>query len=141
MQIAIGPNHQVYVATRREVIRFPVDSKKLTQGQVESLLRLETVGDYPHNGLSGMTFDRRGNLYLGMGENLGVPYQLQNNYAQSLHGGGKGAIYFDAISMGETSNALRPVFGIHLAFVSTMLVECGPWTMIQTRVRHVDCCT
>ena len=36
------------------------------------IARLETAGNYPHNGLSGFAFDGLGNVYFGLGENLGA---------------------------------------------------------------------
>ena len=40
------------------------------------IVRLDTPGDYPHNGLSGFAFDYAGNVYFGLGENLGADYRL-----------------------------------------------------------------
>src|SRR5690606_4833690 len=62
----------LYLATRKEVLRFP--SRDSPNRQV--ILRLETTGNYPHNGLAGFAFDGLGFLYIGLGENLGVPYRL-----------------------------------------------------------------
>jgi putative heme-binding domain-containing protein len=55
----------------------------------ESLVRLKTPGDYPHNGLAGFAFDPRGRLVFGLGENLGAEYEVMSPDV-SLGGGGEG---------------------------------------------------
>jgi putative heme-binding domain-containing protein len=43
----------------------------------DEILRLETKGDYPHNGLSGIAFEPGGKkMLVSLGENLGLPYRL-----------------------------------------------------------------
>src|SRR5207237_1391408 len=58
------------------------------------LVRLQTSGTYPHNGLCGFAFDGLGNLYFGMGENLGADYQLIGADRTTLEGGGEGGNLF-----------------------------------------------
>ncbi len=53
-------------------------------------VRLDTPGDYPHNGLSGFAFDFAGNVYFGLGENLGANYRLIGSDGVTLSGGGEG---------------------------------------------------
>jgi putative membrane-bound dehydrogenase-like protein len=53
-------------------------------------VRLDTRGDYPHNGLSGFAFDFAGNVYFGLGENLGALYRLIGSDGVTLAGGGEG---------------------------------------------------
>ena len=53
-------------------------------------VRLDTPGDYPHNGLSGFAFDFAGNVYFGLGENLGADYRLIGSDGVTLSGGGEG---------------------------------------------------
>src|SRR5262245_8613271 len=68
MDLAVHPDGSVYVATRNEILRLR-DTKGT--GQVDEKTRivfLDTKGNYPHNGLSGLSFDSRGDLYFGMGE-------------------------------------------------------------------------
>ena len=54
------------------------------------IVRLDTPGDYPHNGLSGFAFDFAGNVYFGLGENLGADYRLIGSDGTTLSGGGEG---------------------------------------------------
>jgi putative membrane-bound dehydrogenase-like protein len=74
MGIGFGKNGDLYLATRWEVLRF--HGKPELQQRRDTIARLDTRGNYPHNGLSGFAFDAEGNVYFGMGENLGLPYSL-----------------------------------------------------------------
>ncbi|HEY2146717.1 MAG TPA: PVC-type heme-binding CxxCH protein, partial [Pirellulales bacterium] len=54
----------------------------------------DTPGRYPHDGLEGMAFDSSGNLYFGMGENLGASYKLIGSDGSTVSGGGEGGNMF-----------------------------------------------
>ncbi|MBM3994793.1 MAG: c-type cytochrome [Planctomycetes bacterium] len=73
MDLAVHPDGSVYVATRNEILRLHE-----TKDGVKSvrIVYMETKGNYPHNGLSGLCFDSKGDLTFGMGENLGVHFKL-----------------------------------------------------------------
>ncbi len=58
------------------------------------IVRLDTPGDYPHNGLSGFAFDAMGWVYFGLGENLGADYRLIGSDGITLSGGGEGGSIF-----------------------------------------------
>ncbi|MFO0911516.1 MAG: PVC-type heme-binding CxxCH protein [Pirellulales bacterium] len=95
MQLAIHPSEPwLYVATRSEVLRLRDTNGDQVADERQTLLKLETAGDYPHNGLSGMLFDATGNLWVGMGENLGAKYRLVGSDGTSLEGGGEGGNLF-----------------------------------------------
>ena len=74
MGLGFHPSGDLYLATRWEVYRWH-GAPNLEQRR-DSIVKLDTKGNYPHNGLSGFTFDKDGNVYFGMGENLGAPYTL-----------------------------------------------------------------
>ena len=74
MGIGFHPNGELFFATRWEVYRW--HGKPELQQRRDTIVKLETKGNYPHNGLSGFAFDAEGNVYFGMGENLGAPYSL-----------------------------------------------------------------
>ncbi|MEO8498656.1 MAG: PVC-type heme-binding CxxCH protein, partial [Planctomycetota bacterium] len=62
-------------------------------GQADEVTRivwLDTEGNYPHNGLSGLAFDFDGGLNFGLGENLGAAYTLHGTDDISFSGGGEG---------------------------------------------------
>ena len=56
----------------------------------DPIIRLDSTGDYPHNGLSGFAFDAQGYVYFGLGENLGVDYRLIGRDGLTFSGGGEG---------------------------------------------------
>jgi putative membrane-bound dehydrogenase-like protein len=90
MSLAFAPDGSLVVATRWEIFRL-ADPDGDGRAEVRTpLAKLETPGDYPHNGLSGITFDFGGNIYFGLGENLGAPYKLVGNDGTTLSGGGEG---------------------------------------------------
>ncbi len=90
MGLAIARDGSVYVATRSEVFRLSdVDGDGKAEERTP-IARLETKGAYPHNGLSGFAFDASGNVYFGLGENLGEPYRLVGSDGTTLTGGGEG---------------------------------------------------
>jgi putative membrane-bound dehydrogenase-like protein len=94
MDLAVHPDGSVYIATRNEILRLrDIDG----DGKADEKIRiafLDTPGNYPHNGLSGLAFDARGDLYFGMGENLGAPYKLTGADGTTLAGGGEGGNVF-----------------------------------------------
>ena len=94
MSLAIRFDDGVYVATRREVFRLTDDDGDGKADHRKIILRLETAGAYPHNGLAGFAFDGLGFLYIGLGENLGAAYRLIGSDGRTLSGGGEGGGIF-----------------------------------------------
>ena len=84
------PAIEVFIATRREVFLCTDRDGDLKCDDVKSLIRLETTGNYPHNGLAGFAFDVLGNMYFGFGENLGADYKIIGSDGTTLSGGGEG---------------------------------------------------
>jgi putative membrane-bound dehydrogenase-like protein len=76
MDIAVHASGAVYVATRNEILRLRDTDGDGKADVKERIVFLDTRGNYPHNGLSGLCFDSAGGLYFGMGENLGASYKL-----------------------------------------------------------------
>lgn len=90
MSLAAGPDDWIYVATRMRIFRIRDTNGDDTADQEEQIAHLDTEGDYPHNGLCGLTFDGEGRLLFGLGENLGKPYKLIGSDGTELSGGGEG---------------------------------------------------
>ena len=106
MDIAIDHRGAIFLATRNEVLQL-IDKDK--DGKAESTKRLvflETTGNYPHNGLSGLHFDFDGNLFFGMGENLGASYTLIGADGTKISDQGEGGNVFWCT---ESGNKLRRV--------------------------------
>ncbi len=94
MAIAVHPEGAVYLATRNEILRLRDTKGEGKADVVQQLVFLDTKGNYPHNGLSGLVFDSRGNLYFGLGENLGADYTLKGSDGAVIRGGGEGGNVF-----------------------------------------------
>ena len=84
------PLTSVYIATRREIFQFHDDDGDDKADRKESIVRLDTKGDYPHNGLAGFAIDALGWMYFGFGENLGADYKIIGSDGTTLSGGGEG---------------------------------------------------
>ena len=80
----------LYVATRREIFLLQDANDDGQADKRESIIRLETPGNYPHNGLAGLALDPTGWLYFGFGENLGADYKLIGSDGRTLSGGNEG---------------------------------------------------
>jgi len=94
MGLRPGPDGWMYVATRMEVFRLRDADGDGTAETREEVAHLDTKGDYPHNGLSGLAVGPDRKLYFGMGENLGAPYELIGSDGKRLPGGGEGGNVF-----------------------------------------------
>jgi putative membrane-bound dehydrogenase-like protein len=90
MDLAVHPDGSVYVATRNEILRLRDTDGDGKADERVRIAFLDTAGNYPHNGLGGLSFDARGDLRFGMGENLGAPYKLIAADGTTLAGGGEG---------------------------------------------------
>jgi putative membrane-bound dehydrogenase-like protein len=89
MSLALRPDGWLYFATRSDIYRMRVGEGDVLQ-EKHVVAHLETKCTYPHNALAGLAFDALGNLYVAMGENLGVPYKLTGADGTSFEGGGEG---------------------------------------------------
>ena len=93
MQLLRGADGWLYVAQRDRILRIKDtddDGKGDTQ---ETIATLDTVTDYPHNGLSGMTWHTDGGLVFSLGENFGKDWTLQGSDGQRLTGRGEGGVF------------------------------------------------
>jgi putative membrane-bound dehydrogenase-like protein len=90
MGLALGKHGVVYVATRSDIYLLRDTHGTGVADERRVVVRLDTTASYPHNGLSGFAFDALGNLYFGLGENLGAKYKLIGSDGTILSGGGEG---------------------------------------------------
>lgn len=91
--LLFGPDGDLYVATRRFIGRFPNAAKQTSSGSdPEVIVRCETPGDYPHNGVGGLAIDPTNPTILafGFGENLGEDYTFIGSDGKRISGGGEG---------------------------------------------------
>ncbi len=96
MSLAFARDGSLFVATRSALYRLAdrdgdgkADGVSATRLPA-AIVRLDTPGDYPHNGLSGFAFDGADSVYFGLGENLGADYRLIGSDGTTLAGGGEG---------------------------------------------------
>ena len=117
MNLAVAGDGSVFVATRWAVYHlFDHDGDGRADGNdggkvPAPIVRLDTPGDYPHNGLSGFAFDCLGWVYFGLGENLGADYRLIGSDGTTLSGGGEGGNIYRCRPMGRSSRRSRPASG------------------------------
>ena len=82
------------MATRGELFRLRDTDDDGVADQRTQLATLETKGNYPHNGLSGLAVDATGHILVGFGENLGETYTLTGADGGQVTGGGEGGNIF-----------------------------------------------
>jgi putative membrane-bound dehydrogenase-like protein len=90
MSLALGKDGAVFLATRSDIYVLRDRAGKGTADERRVIVKLDTPGNYPHNGLSGFAFDALDNLYFSLGENLGADYKLIGSDGTTLTGGGEG---------------------------------------------------
>ncbi len=94
MGLALAGPGRVHVATRRDVMLIEDTDGDGCSDRRTSLARLDTIEQYPHNGLSGFASDELGHLYFSIGENMGVEYGLAAADGSRLYGGPEGGSIF-----------------------------------------------
>ncbi|OYW77259.1 MAG: hypothetical protein B7Z37_04995 [Verrucomicrobia bacterium 12-59-8] len=93
MHVEIGPDGWIYLAERDRVLRVK-DTDGDGVGDVEeNLATLDSVADYPHNGLSGMAWDPDGGLVFSLGENFGKDWTLTAKDGSKVSGRGEGGVF------------------------------------------------
>jgi len=121
MNIAVARDGAIFVATRAAIFRLRDTNGDDVADENVSLAKLETAGDYPHNGLSGFAFDFDDNVYFGLGENLGATYRLIGSDSTALDGGGEGGSIYRCRPDG--SGLVRVATG----FWNPFHVACDAW--------------
>jgi putative membrane-bound dehydrogenase-like protein len=142
MSIAAHPDGSIYLATRNEILRLKNTKGVAKSDRQERIVFLETKGDYPHNGVSGLSFDSKGNLYFGIGENLGADYKLIGSDGKILSGGGEGGNIFwctaDGKNLRRVATGFWNPFGTCLdIFGRLFAVDNDPDSMPPCRMLHV----
>lgn len=140
MNLAFGPDGSLYLATRSEIRVIADPRGKPVEGPV--VLRLATKGDYPHNGLGGLAFAPSGEMYVGMGENLGAEYKLIGSDGKTLAGQGEGGNVFACRADGSGLRRVATGFWnpFHLAFDAAgrlFAVDNDPDARGPCRLLHV----
>jgi len=148
MSVAIAQDGSVFVATRSALYRFEDrDGNGRADGTEGGSLptpfvRLDTRGDYPHNGLSGFAFDCDGTVYFGLGENLGADYRLMGSDGATLSGGGEGGNIYRCRPDGSKLERIATGFWnpFHVAFDAfgrLFAVDNDPDSRPPCRLLHI----
>lgn len=124
MNLAFARDGTLFVASRAAIYRLEDrDGDGRADGEAAArvpapIVRLDTPGDYPHNGLSGFAFDDQGRVYFGLGENLGAEYRLIGSDGTTLSGGGEGGNIYRCRPDGSKLERIATGFWnpFHLAF-------------------------
>jgi len=90
MSLAQYHDGSFFVATRKELFRLRDSNGDGRADSRKTIVWLNTKGVYPHDGLSGFAFDLAGNIYFGLGENLGFAYTVVGTDGTTISGGGEG---------------------------------------------------
>ncbi|MCY3000083.1 MAG: c-type cytochrome [Planctomycetota bacterium] len=93
MQLLWGPDGWLYVAQRDRILRVKDSDNDGVGDTEETIAGLDTLADYPHNGLSGMTWHTDGGLIFSLGENFGKDWTLRGSDGKSLLGRGEGGVF------------------------------------------------
>lgn len=101
MDVAVHFDGSVYIATRNEILRLSDTNGDGKADEKTRIAFLETAGNYPHNGLAGLAFNFHGDLFFGLGENLGANYKLVGADGVTLTGGGEGGGIFTCTAEGK----------------------------------------
>ncbi|HEV2945854.1 MAG TPA: PVC-type heme-binding CxxCH protein, partial [Gemmataceae bacterium] len=142
MSIAAHPDGSIYLATRNEILRLTDTQGVGKADHKERIVFLDTKGDYPHNGLSGLSFDSKGNLNFGIGENLGADYKLTGADGTTLTGGGEGGNIFwctaDGKKLRRVATGFWNPFGTcRDIFGRLFAIDNDPDSMPPCRMLHV----
>ncbi len=142
MDIATHPNGSIYLATRNEIIRLRDTKGTGKADDVKRIVFLDTKGDYPHNGLSGLSFDYRGNVTFGMGENLGAAYKLIGSDGVTIANEGDGGNIFTCTADGKKLRKIatgfwNPFGTCYDQFGRLFAVENDPDAMPPCRLLHI----
>jgi putative membrane-bound dehydrogenase-like protein len=142
MSLTLGPDGEVFLATRSEVYRLRDSSGKGECDGRDVIVRLDTPGNYPHNGLSGFAWDALGNLYFALGENLGAAYKLIGSDGTTLRGGGEGGSIYrcrpDGTGLVRVATGFWNTFGLGVdAFGRLFAVDNDPDSRGPCRLLHI----
>ncbi len=101
MNLAAHPNGDIYLATRRSILILRDTDNDGVADIRHTVVHLVTEGNYPHNGISGFSFNEDGDVFFGLGENLGKDYSLVGSDGSVISGGGEGGSIFKMLADGS----------------------------------------
>ena len=141
MQLLLGKDGWVYLAQRDRILRVK-DTNGDGVGDVEqTIATLDTLADYPHNGLSGMAWHNDGGLLFSLGENFGKDWTLRGTDNRKLTGKGEGGVFHvtrDGHGLRRVARGFWNPFGLMMRSDGIMFAaENDPGSRPPCRLLHV----
>lgn len=93
MDLELGTDGWVYLAERDRILRVRDTDGDDVADESEDIAVLDTEADYPHNGLSGLSWHPSGDLVFGLGENYAKSWTITGTDGSSATGTGEGGIF------------------------------------------------
>lgn len=142
MGVALDGPRKLYVISRQQLELLEDTDDDGKADKQSTIIKLETKGNYPHNGLSGITFDPLGNLVFSLGENLGEPYAIVGTDGTRLTGGGEGGNIYrcrpDGSKLVKVATGFWNTFGLgYDAFGNLFAVDNDPDSRPPCRLLHI----
>jgi len=93
MHVECGPDGWIYLAERDRILRVKDTNGDGVGDLEENLATMNTLADYPHNGLSGMAWHPDGGLVFSLGENFGKDWTITATDGTKVSGRGEGGVF------------------------------------------------
>jgi putative membrane-bound dehydrogenase-like protein len=93
MHVEVGPDGWIYLAERDRILRVKDTNGDGVGDLEENLATMNTLADYPHNGLSGMAWHPDGGLVFSLGENFGKDWTITGTDGAKVSGRGEGGVF------------------------------------------------
>lgn len=93
MDLELGEEGWVYLAERDRVLRVRDTDGDGKADAEEDIAVLKTIADYPHNGISGLSWHPDGDLLFALGENFWKEWTLTGTDGEVVTGTGEGGIF------------------------------------------------
>jgi putative membrane-bound dehydrogenase-like protein len=141
MHVKVGSDGWLYLAERNRILRVKDTNDDGAGDLEETLVWLDTVSDYPHNGLSGMAWHPDGELVFSLGENFGERWTLQSKDGVKLTGRGEGGVFrcrTDGTEMRRIAKGFWNPFGLWVrADGETFAVDNDPGSRPPCRLLNI----
>lgn len=141
MNLQHGRDGWVYLAERSRILRVKDTDGDGTGDLEETLARLDTVEDYPHNGLSGMAWHPDGGLIFSLGENFAKEWTLIAQDGTRLTGRGEGGIFrctADGQGLRRIARGFWNPFGLRVTKAGEIFAaENDPGSRPPCRLLHI----
>jgi putative membrane-bound dehydrogenase-like protein len=141
MQILLGADGWVYLAQRDRIIRIRDTDGDGVADIEEDVATLDTIADYPHNGLSGLAWHPDGDLVFALGENFGKDWTLSASDGSLATGRGEGGVFRcspDGKLLRRIARGFWNPFGLHVRDDGIILAaDNDPGDRPPCRLLHV----